>query len=89
MRLNPSSEFSFSERAIHERKLLEQIKTKKTEHSNAVKELRELKGVVAVVSKLIEKSRFGLREKFETWFRDLEGKCANVAKRRAEEILRG
>ena len=88
-RLNPSSEFSFSERAIHERKLLEQIKTKKTEHSNAVKELRELKGVVAVVSKLIEKSRFGLRDTFETWFRDLERKCANVAARRAEEILRG
>ena len=88
-RLNPSSEFSFSERAIHERKLLEQIKTKKTEHSNAVKELRELKGVVAVVSKLIEKSRFGLRDTFETWFRDLERKCANVARRRAEEILRG
>ena len=88
-RLNPSSEFSFSERAIHERKLLEQIKTKKTEHSNAVKELRELKGVVAIVSKLIEKSRFGLRELFETWFRDLERKCANVAARRAEEILRG
>jgi len=88
-RLNPSSEFSFSERAIHERKLLEQIKTKKTEHSNAVKELRELKGVVAVVSKLIEKSRFGLRELFETWFRDLERKCAKVAARRAEEILIG
>ena len=88
-RLNPSSEFSFSERVIHERKLLEQIKTKKTEHSNAVKELRELKGVVAVVSKLIEKSRFGLRDTFETWFRDLEKKCANVARRRAEEILRG
>jgi len=88
-RLNPSSEFSFSERAIHERKLLEQIQTKKTEHSNAVKELRELKGVVAIVSKLIEKSRFGLRELFETWFRDLERKCANVAARRAEEILRG
>jgi hypothetical protein len=54
-----------------------------------VKELRELKGVVAVVSKLIEKSRFGLRDAFETWFRDLEKKCANVARRRAEEILRG
>ena len=87
-RLNPSSDFSFSERAIHERKLLEQIKSKKIEHSNAVRELRELKGVVAVVSKLIEKSRVRLREEFETWFRDLEERCKRIAKRRAEEILR-
>ena len=87
-RLNPSSDFSFSERAIHERKLLEQIKSKKIEHSNAVRELRELKGVVAVVSKLIEKSRVRLREEFETWYRDLEERCKRIAKRRAEEILR-
>jgi len=87
-RLNPSSEFSFSERAIHERKLLEQIKAKKSEHSNAVKELRELKGVVAVVANLIEKSRLALRDAFEIWFQDLERKCKRVALRRAEVILR-
>ena len=86
-RLNRSSETSFADLVVHERRLLEKIRSLKLEHRCAVGELKRLKQIAQSYDANVQKSRSTIKRAFECWFLDLLARVKFFANAEALRIV--